>query len=1064
MDSEEAPVMASSKKKQRIIPPELRKKVARACDSCKRRKQKCNGLLPCELCTAKDFRCEYTSIDRRVLKPSKKQLEERRKMADPQLVRTTKSPTLSPDMESKSPPDSSKTANKTPTTGKNKRVKPAQGSQKHADEDKLTNHSWHHPPFQQQQAQPHQPHYQVNYEPNQQQIFHTEMGYPFHGQNSQFQMGYSLGSQQQQTQLPLGQPQPQPQQQQQQQDHRTVYPAQSQPPTPSLPTNFHPVPQYCTHGEPYVANQSHFMSSSSTPSVNPGSNLNRNTASPVPNGNSRFINSEKSSIQSSLQPLLSFSVNIHPHDDNDECYNEAISSIEDGQNSRVLIDSMGNLCYFGECSPTSYLLQSRKLFHKVLGSNEFSEDPEKSTLVEDKNFDSKKVETPQSIPLVDSNTKLPEKHYADYLLKTYLNNSNNIVYIIDDETLKFHLDRVYSKPNDVSASDLCILNLVFGISSIYARVELSSHILPFSKEKFIDPAVFYKSAVSILSEVEEEGSIWLVEAYLLSFFYLHFSGQRNTAWIKLGLAIRYAQSLGLNRKYVNESLKDPSQVLHRRKIYRSLFIMDRLSAIFLGRSMAISEEDWDDIKSFDTIKDFQDRLFEVCKLDGKILSTVYYNPSISLKKALKLAVELKKQSLENPIKPLTPENYARPMDHRYFLPHICHLHGIILLSRPFFHLIVLNKLGLVQYDRESKNYIHLRNFYQSCVKSSLLIIKIVEYVYHQNIHPFKPLSLTSSTFHAGLIIGLILLLRFKNIDDDVLSNDEEKEVFKDLDTMMIDSMKSAIKMLKSYGEIDNTSRRYGHVLQKMLEVTTVAHSNAENKQQTYSTFSDIQHQAANHYTQAGYNRQNFPVNSIAGAIPGNNQENYQTILKFKDWLYPKLDTLTTTTPELADGEESNEDLKTQPSNKMDNRTTNNNNNANGVHHSYQNLNHRHDHNHHNSTNHSRPDQQQSDDFLKDVAFVNHYDPSRPKFLDDFYFNVLDSNDTGNNSNSHNGKLNASGNQPLVKSTPATNLVTASHGMPPQNYPTHQCIQHQQQPGQFHHDQINNYSYTNANLQ
>ncbi|XPS81303.1 hypothetical protein M3J09_013241 [Ascochyta lentis] len=41
------------------VPPEQRQRTAQACESCKRRKQKCNGLCPCNTCDKRNFTCIY---------------------------------------------------------------------------------------------------------------------------------------------------------------------------------------------------------------------------------------------------------------------------------------------------------------------------------------------------------------------------------------------------------------------------------------------------------------------------------------------------------------------------------------------------------------------------------------------------------------------------------------------------------------------------------------------------------------------------------------------------------------------------------------------------------------------------------------------------------------------------------------------------------------------------------------------------------------------------------------------------------------------------------------------
>ncbi|KAH5557364.1 hypothetical protein HBI25_134350 [Parastagonospora nodorum] len=45
------------------VPPDQRQRTAQACESCKRRKQKCNGLCPCNTCDKRKFTCVYTDRD-----------------------------------------------------------------------------------------------------------------------------------------------------------------------------------------------------------------------------------------------------------------------------------------------------------------------------------------------------------------------------------------------------------------------------------------------------------------------------------------------------------------------------------------------------------------------------------------------------------------------------------------------------------------------------------------------------------------------------------------------------------------------------------------------------------------------------------------------------------------------------------------------------------------------------------------------------------------------------------------------------------------------------------------
>lgn len=637
------------------------------------------------------------------------------------------------------------------------------------------------------------------------------------------------------------------------------------------------------------------------------SGLPSGTPTPIPGNHPR--SSKSSQIPASLQPLLSFPLNIHPNDVQDESYSNYTISTGNDTNWRLLFDQAENPRYIGESSGTSYLLQCRKLFFKVLGGQKFSNDPERFTFVDSPTLSLK----PRQFD------KLPERSYTDYLVTTYLNNLNNVLYVLDHDSLLSLVDRVYSSENVATdhPHDFCVLYLVLAIASVYSSAEISKKLFPFPENYFTDPMVYFETAMTILNTSAEDDNIWMAEAYLLIFFFYQFTGHKNTAWIKLGSAIRYALGLGLHRRFVNESYKDPKVILHRRKLFRSLYIMDTLSSVHLGRAMTIRLQEWDDIKSIDSIDDYQGKLMKVCRLNSKILEDVYYNPCVTLKIALNIAVDLKVFTLKNPIKPVSAENYPAPVDHKYLLPHVIYLHGIILLSRPFFHFVVLHKLGLVNYDASSRNFPHLENFYQSCIKSSLLIVKIVEYCYYQNIHPFKPMSLVSCTFHAGLVLGLLLLLKLKGIDVEMFKNDPQINV--DPDAMLSHAMASVIKVLVHYGRIDPQSKRYADILQNMLDVT----------QHLPETVDGNESDSSSHTAKERINT----------------QQNFENILRFQDWLFPKVDNMSAVPEEVLS--RSGYDPSSGP---------------NG-----------------------------GDGFLKDIAGLNNVDTSSTQFLDDFLYRVIDSN-------------------------------------------------------------------------
>ncbi|KAI0014088.1 fungal-specific transcription factor domain-containing protein [Xylariaceae sp. FL0662B] len=71
------------------VPHDKRQRTAQACDSCKRRKQKCNGLKPCNTCTKRHLECLYTPTNLEQLCPLESPTKRRRSDNSPKMLKST---------------------------------------------------------------------------------------------------------------------------------------------------------------------------------------------------------------------------------------------------------------------------------------------------------------------------------------------------------------------------------------------------------------------------------------------------------------------------------------------------------------------------------------------------------------------------------------------------------------------------------------------------------------------------------------------------------------------------------------------------------------------------------------------------------------------------------------------------------------------------------------------------------------------------------------------------------------------------------------------------------------
>jgi hypothetical protein len=107
---------------------------------------------------------------------------------------------------------------------------------------------------------------------------------------------------------------------------------------------------------------------------------------------SHYIN--KSRIPSSLQPLLTFPVTVEKNSTINSNKKGRKRSIpigmeglpnQNGRHTSLLLNSAGNLRYFGESSPLSLLQECRFIFARVIGVSKFTDDPSKELVIDEPN-------------------------------------------------------------------------------------------------------------------------------------------------------------------------------------------------------------------------------------------------------------------------------------------------------------------------------------------------------------------------------------------------------------------------------------------------------------------------------------------------------------------------------------------------------------------------------------------------------------------------------------------------------------------------------------------------------
>ncbi|KGU29544.1 hypothetical protein MG7_01609 [Candida albicans P34048] len=269
----------------------------------------------------------------------------------------------------------------------------------------------------------------------------------------------------------------------------------------------------------------------------------------------------------------------------------------------------------------------------------------------------------------------------------------------------------------------------------------------------------------------------MVEANFLKYFYYQACCNRSNSWINLGSAIRLAQALGMHRKIINDKIENQEISIHRRRLWRSLYVCDCVSSVNLGRPLMINTYDYDDINypvekllldENDNVERIriiaQNATSDSAVLNRSIVQNLYNGGSINIKDSNSLALQLKLWSIELPnFLQLTSdmENQLRdptnPNNYLFVFVHIGQLYGIMALTRPFLVHVVNRKLRPNMYKPQVTDEKQLMPFCKASIKAAFLTIKLFKFYCTFNKSRKEVFTIQSATFFASILLGFTLL-------------------------------------------------------------------------------------------------------------------------------------------------------------------------------------------------------------------------------------------------------------------------------------------------------------------
>ena len=176
----------------------------------------------------------------------------------------------------------------------------------------------------------------------------------------------------------------------------------------------------------------------------------------------------------------------------------------------------------------------------------------------------------------------------------------------DPEAFEKQLDHAYEhSPPDLGDAHSCLtyakVLMILALGRLYSvnrqtektekteKVEETSESL---KEEDHPPGfVYFSNALALLPDVHEPGSILGVQTFAYVGYFLQNMNRRDAAFLYIGIALRMAISLGLHQELPATSPAPDTEREHRRRVWWSIYSLDRILSLKSGHPISILDED-----------------------------------------------------------------------------------------------------------------------------------------------------------------------------------------------------------------------------------------------------------------------------------------------------------------------------------------------------------------------------------------------------------------------------------------------------------------------------------------
>jgi hypothetical protein len=172
---------------------------------------------------------------------------------------------------------------------------------------------------------------------------------------------------------------------------------------------------------------------------------------------------------------------------------------------------------------------------------------------------------------------LPSRRRADLLMSCYWTYVHVLYPYLDKTQMEQDYEKLWRADGSIDdeRSFMCLINVIFALSS---QIDESTPLA----DRQDSASVFYLRAKELL-DIFDTGSVRWVQSLLLLGQYHQSTSEPHPCWIFTGLAIRTAQSLGLQLPETSEAIADTRSRELLRKVWHGCILMDRVVSAAYGR-------------------------------------------------------------------------------------------------------------------------------------------------------------------------------------------------------------------------------------------------------------------------------------------------------------------------------------------------------------------------------------------------------------------------------------------------------------------------------------------------